>query len=138
MMPMPRFNTMSTLLLCIRSLKIGKCCVIDCAYMLCHRYLGLDTSLPVIQANRWQANFSKARRASQSGTCEFKVLDMTREPIPQGYDLLFSHDHLEHLPMHAVLDVLEGFMHSNADVSPSSFPRCPQVCLCLDEHCFMP
>jgi hypothetical protein len=97
--------------------------------MFSHRYLGLDTSLPIIQANRWQANFSKARRASQSGTCEFKVLDMTREPIPQGYDMLFSHDHLEHLPMEAVVDVLEGFMHSSADVSPIAFPCLAQALL---------
>ena len=41
------------------------------------------------------------------------TIEISREPLPTGYDLIFSRDALQHLPLLLVIDCLENFARTN-------------------------
>jgi hypothetical protein len=76
------------------------------------RYLGVDIVATVVAGHK--ANLTRYPVNPGDPTWEFGVLDMASEPIPDGYDLLFSRDALQHLNMNLVLDALENISKSKA------------------------
>ncbi|KAK9830319.1 hypothetical protein WJX72_010979 [[Myrmecia] bisecta] len=70
------------------------------------RYLGGDIVRPVVQANR--AKFK------DKPNWTFEVFDFTKDPIPDGYDLIFNRDVLQHLSCDHIVDALQNFARSNA------------------------
>lgn len=71
------------------------------------QYLGVDIVRPVLEAH--QKNFS-----AQSRNMHFKLLDFTDDILPDGYDLIFCRDALQHLPYDKVISALEHFATSSA------------------------
>lgn len=45
---------------------------------------------------------------------KFSLVDFTQQKIPQGYDLIFSRDGMQHLPLEKVINSLEIFTKSKA------------------------
>jgi hypothetical protein len=70
------------------------------------KYLGLDVACALI------TNHTAAFAAKPY--MRFQCLDVCYEPIPSGYDLIFSRDSLQHLPMAAAYAFLYNVAHSNA------------------------
>jgi hypothetical protein len=59
-------------------------------------------------------NFTRHPVGPNDPTWEFGVLDIAKEPIPEGFDLLFSRDALQHLNMGLVLNALENIARTKA------------------------
>jgi len=71
------------------------------------KYHGIDIVESVI-------NKSKAIHSQVHPNWKFSLVDITSQPVPQGYDLIFSRDALQHLPLLKVINALENFAKSNA------------------------
>lgn len=76
------------------------------------RYLGVDIVASVIEKHK--ENLTRLPASPTDPTWEFAVLDLAREPIPVGYDLLFSRDALQHLDMALILNALENISRAKA------------------------
>eukprot|EP00884_Botryococcus_braunii_P014083 jgi/Botrbrau1/22676/Bobra.0132s0020.1 len=76
------------------------------------RYLGVDVAANVV--TRLKKELTRYPECPDDATWEFGVLDMATQPIPQGYELLFSRDALQHLSMNLVIDALENISKSQA------------------------
>jgi hypothetical protein len=76
------------------------------------RYLGVDIVATQIEKHR--VNLTRHPVGPGDPTWEFGVLDITKEPIPEGFDLLFSRDALQHLNMGLVLNALENIARTKA------------------------
>lgn len=70
------------------------------------RYRGVDIVAHVVAANR-------AKFASDPLT-EVEVGDMTSDPVPEGYDMIFSRDALQHLTFEQIHGALRRFAESDA------------------------
>lgn len=70
------------------------------------RYYGSDVACHLIK--RHQATY--ANRTNW----QFGCLDASNEPLPRGYDVVFSRDSLQHLPMSAVYMFLSNVKASGA------------------------
>lgn len=70
------------------------------------KYLGLDIARPVIDANkvtfRDKANW------------QFDVKDMTADPLPRGFDLVYCRDALQHLECPLIVAALQNICLSGA------------------------
>ena len=69
------------------------------------KYHGIDVVESVINA-------SKIRFANFSEEWKFSVVDFSQQNIPENYDLIFSRDALQHLPLDKVINALEIFSKS--------------------------
>ena len=69
------------------------------------KYHGIDVVESVINA-------SKNRFANFSEEWKFSVVDFSQQNIPENYDLIFSRDALQHLPLDKVINALEIFSKS--------------------------
>ena len=69
------------------------------------KYLGLDVACALITNHT--ATFADKPYMS------FRCLDVSYEPVPSGYDLVFSRDSLQHLPMSAAYAFLYNIARSN-------------------------
>jgi len=81
------------------------------------KYLGLDIARPVIERNRQQF---------RGKPWKFDVLDMTRQPLPRGFDLVHTRDVLQHLPCKAVVASLENIASSGASYLMATSYDMPQ------------
>lgn len=72
------------------------------------RYFGVDVVPSVIEAHK-----SKWRGWRDT---EFMELDIAHHPLPDGYDMIFSRDALQHLPFSTIISTLENFSKSSAKV----------------------
>lgn len=70
------------------------------------RYLGLDITRSVIQANR-------VKFASKPNW-RFDVADLSASALPRGYDLVFTRDALQHLDCRSVVASLRNIANSGA------------------------
>jgi SAM-dependent methyltransferase len=68
------------------------------------RYIGADIVATLIAENK--RRFAGTKR-------EFKVLDITRDPLPK-VDVIFCRDCLVHLPFSAITAALRNFKHSGS------------------------
>ena len=66
------------------------------------KYCGVDVVESVI-------NKSLYRFKNFSDEWSFKVVDLTEQPLPENYELLFSRDALQHLPYVKVVRALKSF-----------------------------
>ena len=66
------------------------------------KYFGVDVVESVINA-------SKIKYANMFPKWKMKVLDFTTMQLPENYDLIFSRDVLQHLPLEKVIDALKTF-----------------------------
>jgi hypothetical protein len=66
------------------------------------RYHGIDVVESVINA-------SKIRFSNFSEEWKFSVIDFSQQNIPDNYELIFSRDALQHLPLEKVINALEMF-----------------------------
>ena len=71
------------------------------------RYKGVDIVEHVVQAN--QATFS------HDPLTEITVGDMTEDPVPAGFDMIFSRDALQHLTYKQIHGALRRFAESDAN-----------------------
>jgi hypothetical protein len=71
----------------------------------CFTYLGMDVVESVISS-------SKTKYADDPLT-NFKVADVSVEPLPKGWDLVLSRDALQHLPMIDAINVIENISKSS-------------------------
>jgi hypothetical protein len=81
------------------------------------RYLGVDSSKDITLTSKWEAKYNSV---AQKNMCEFQTMDLRKERLPDGFDLLMMVDMLENLPFADVLDVLYNIQYSSAAVR-----RCP-------------
>ncbi|KAF6257993.1 hypothetical protein COO60DRAFT_1520969 [Scenedesmus sp. NREL 46B-D3] len=51
---------------------------------------------------------------AEHGNWKFDCIDYANQPLPSGYDLTFSRDSLQHVPMHAMWQFLNNFRNSGA------------------------
>ncbi len=70
------------------------------------QFMGTDVTCSLIEKHK-QAFAAKSYMA-------FKCVDASYEPLPSGYDLIFSRDSLQHLPYAAVLSFLKNVKASGA------------------------
>jgi hypothetical protein len=63
---------------------------------------------------RLKAELTRYPECPGDPTWEFEVLDIASEPIPGGYDLLFSRDALQHLTIDLIIDALENISKTKA------------------------
>lgn len=52
--------------------------------------------------------------ANMSGSWKFDCVDYSAQPLPRGYDLVYSRDSLQHVPLHAALMFLANVRASGA------------------------
>lgn len=69
--------------------------------------MGVDIVRSLIQEN-------KQKFANESEWMQFKAIDFSEEVVRGQYDLIFSRDALQHLPMEAIVKTLEKFAQSRA------------------------
>ena len=70
------------------------------------KYHGIDIVESVI-------NKSRTIYSQVHPNWKFSQIDITTQPVPQGYDLIFSRDALQHLPLLKVINALENFAKSS-------------------------
>lgn len=68
------------------------------------RYHGVDIVESVINKVK--------KRFGEKKNWKFDSLDITRQPLPTGYDLIYSRDALQHLPLLKVVDALENIANT--------------------------
>lgn len=69
-------------------------------------YHGIDVVESLVEKARLEY-------ANRSAEWQFSMLDFTQQPLPAGYDLIFSRDALQHLSFEKVLDSLKAFSQAN-------------------------
>ena len=69
------------------------------------RYYGVDVVESIINA-------SKLKYKHMSHLWQINVLDFTQQQLPSNYDLIFSRDALQHLPLIKVVDALKTFANT--------------------------
>eukprot|EP00884_Botryococcus_braunii_P023296 jgi/Botrbrau1/9650/Bobra.0131s0026.2 len=77
------------------------------------RYLGVDSSKDITLTSKWEAKYNSV---AQKNMCEFQTMDLRKERLPDGFDLLMMVDMLENLPFADVLDILYNIQYSSAAV----------------------
>ena len=70
------------------------------------KYHGIDIVESVITKSR-------EKYANDFKNWNFSLFDLTRGPLPSDYDLIFSRDALQHLPLLAVYEALKSFATAN-------------------------
>jgi len=70
------------------------------------KYFGTDIVPSVIESHR--KNFK------EYSNMQFAVKDVSKDELPQGYDLIFCREALQHLPCEVAVDALENFSKSDA------------------------
>ena len=71
------------------------------------RYLGVDVARSVIAAN-------SAAHSSLAPRLRFKRMNLVHEPLPRGYQLIFSRDALQHNSLADVFQILRRFAETDA------------------------
>ncbi len=71
------------------------------------RFMGTDVACS-------QVDKHKAKHASKAGQWAFQCVDYANEPLPRGYELVFSRDSLQHIPLHGVWQFLNNVKASGA------------------------
>lgn len=71
------------------------------------RFMGTDVTCSLIDQHR--KNFT-----IQQANWDFKCVDYANEPLPSGYELVFSRDSLQHVPLHAAWQFLNNVRNSGA------------------------
>ena len=70
------------------------------------KYLGLDVVPTVLEAN--------TKRFKKLPRYKFQVIDMAKQKLPTGYDLIWSRDALQHLSYEFIIATIENFSKSSA------------------------
>ena len=70
------------------------------------RYHGVDVVESIV-------NISKQKYAHLAPSWQMTALDISHDRLPTGYELIFSRDTLQHLPLNVVIDTLENFSRTN-------------------------
>jgi hypothetical protein len=71
------------------------------------QYQGVDVVEPLI--NKLQVKF-----ASLQPNIKFNLLDITQQPLPDGYDVIFSRDAMMHLPLIKTIQFLENIARTKS------------------------
>ena len=71
------------------------------------RYHGIDVVETIVRKS--QIKYANKRLYPN---WRMSVVDFSRQPVPNGYDLIFSRDALQHLTLDLVVDSLERFAHA--------------------------
>lgn len=69
-------------------------------------FMGTDVTCPLIDKHK--TNFANHTN------WKFDCIDYANQPLPSGYDLVFSRDSLQHVPMHAAWQFLNNVRNSGA------------------------
>jgi hypothetical protein len=70
------------------------------------RFMGTDVACS--QIDKHKATFA------DRGSWAFQCVDYANEPLPGGYELVFSRDSLQHIPLHGVWQFLNNVKASGA------------------------
>ena len=70
------------------------------------KYCGVDVVPTVIESN--------AQRFKKLKHYRFEVVDVAAQEMPEGYDLIWSRDALQHLSYDLIVPALDNFAHSGA------------------------
>jgi len=65
------------------------------------KYHGIDIVESIINASKF--------KYSKKNNWKFSVIDVSKQELPKNYDLIFSRDALQHLPLNVAIDALKAY-----------------------------